>query len=152
MTYWWLQNVCRIPDGHLPKDIFYSELSTGSRTRCHLMLLFEDVAKRDLVAFDIDTSGWEEPAEARPAWGHENEKRRWKARNQMARKSGRKRRVTRQHFSDFRDSVMLRAFQILHRLLTNVKNIYMYNNIDMRKCIEKQLLPAMSKVSWGQIT
>ena len=64
----WLGHFRRMPDGRLPKDILYSKLCTGSRPRGRPMLRFKDVAKRDLVALDIDNERWEELAEDRTGW------------------------------------------------------------------------------------
>ena len=64
----WLGHLRRMPDGRLPKDILYSELCMGSRPRGLPMLRFKDVAKRDLVALDIDTEKWEELAVDRTGW------------------------------------------------------------------------------------
>lgn len=51
----WLVHLRRTPDGRLPKDILYSELCTGLRSRGRPMLRFKGVAKRGLVALDMDT-------------------------------------------------------------------------------------------------
>ena len=57
-----------MPDGRLTKNILYGELCTGTRPRGHPLLSFIDIARRDLVALDIDTDGWEATAEDRPGW------------------------------------------------------------------------------------
>ncbi|KAI4797653.1 hypothetical protein KUCAC02_024945 [Chaenocephalus aceratus] len=57
-----------MPDSCLPKDILYSEQSTGSRGRGRPLLRFKDVkdvVKRDNKTRDIVTGGWERLAEDR---------------------------------------------------------------------------------------
>lgn len=94
--------------GSCPQNVLYSELSTGSKTRSHPMLRSKGVAKQDLVAFSIDTSAWEEPTG--DSMETRTEKRRWKHRNQMARKFWQKEESDSSTlFSDFCDSVMLHA-------------------------------------------
>ncbi|KAI4805599.1 hypothetical protein KUCAC02_010203 [Chaenocephalus aceratus] len=61
----WLGHLRRMPDGHQPKDILYSELSAGSRGRGRPLLRFKDVVKRDMKALDIATDNWERLAEDR---------------------------------------------------------------------------------------
>lgn len=63
----WLGHLRRMPDGRLPKDILYSELSAGSRGRGRL-LRFKDVVKRDTKALDIATDNWERLVEDRTKW------------------------------------------------------------------------------------
>ena len=64
----WLGHLRRMPDGRLPKDILYSELSAGSRGRGRPLLRFKDVVKRDMKALDIATDNWERLAEDRTKW------------------------------------------------------------------------------------
>ena len=64
----WLGHLRRIPDGRLPKDILFSELSHGRRGRGRPLLRFKDVAKRDLNDLGIDATEWEHLAEDRLKW------------------------------------------------------------------------------------
>jgi len=57
-----------MPDGRLPKEIVYSELSAGSRGRGRPLLRFKYVVKREMKALDIATDGWERLAEDRAKW------------------------------------------------------------------------------------
>ena len=64
----WLGHTCRMEDGRIPKDILYSELSSGTRATGRPLLRFKDVCKRDLKSADIDTHTWEILAQNRNAW------------------------------------------------------------------------------------
>lgn len=54
--------------GRLPKDVVYGELSTEAKARGRPLLLFKDVAKRDLKAMQIDVDNWERLAEDCAKW------------------------------------------------------------------------------------
>ena len=42
----WLCQVCRMKDGHIPKDVLYDELAAGARGVGHPALRFRDACKR----------------------------------------------------------------------------------------------------------
>ena len=58
----------RMEDGRIPKDILYVELASGTRTRGHPQLRYNDVCKRDMKALDINTESWEDLAADRLMW------------------------------------------------------------------------------------
>lgn len=62
----WLGHVFRMEDGRIPKDLLYSELSTGNRKVGRPALRYSDVIKRDLK--DINIGNWEEIAGNRAKW------------------------------------------------------------------------------------
>lgn len=64
----WIGHVRRMPDGRIPKDLFYGELSKGKRSVGRPYLRYKDVLKRDLNAVNIDPSLWEHLAEDRDNW------------------------------------------------------------------------------------
>ena len=64
----WTGHVCRQGDTRLPKNIFYSELAASPRPRGRPKLRYRDVLKRDLTAFDIPLSSWEEMTQERLLW------------------------------------------------------------------------------------
>ena len=64
----WIGHVRRMDDGRIPKDIFYGELSTGTRSVGRPLLRFKDVCKRDMKKCGISIETWESEAEDRPAW------------------------------------------------------------------------------------
>ena len=64
----WLGHVHRMEDGHIPKDLLYGELATGTRCRGHLQLCYKDVCKHGMKACNIDTDSWEAFADDRTLW------------------------------------------------------------------------------------
>ena len=64
----WLGHVHRMEDGHIPKDLLYGELPTGSRSRGHPQLCFKDICKCDMKACNFDTESWEAFADDRTLW------------------------------------------------------------------------------------
>ena len=70
----WVDHVQRMNDNRMPKQIFYSELSSGARNREGQMKRYKDTLKQTLKMTGIDTENWHELAEnrtgkARPAGG-----------------------------------------------------------------------------------
>ena len=63
-----LGHLCSMSAGRLPKDILYSEISSGAKNRDRPLFRVRDAAKRDIVALDIPPDNWEELAENRPRW------------------------------------------------------------------------------------
>ena len=57
-----------MPDGRLPKDILFGELTSGKRGIGRPLLTFKDVCKRNMQQFDIDTNSWETLAQKRNDW------------------------------------------------------------------------------------
>ena len=47
-------------DGQIPKDVLYTELTSGQRSIGHLQLKYKDVCKRDMKAFNININSWED--------------------------------------------------------------------------------------------
>ena len=64
----WIGHVRRMPDGRIPKDILYGQLSIGERARGRPKLRYTDVCKRDMKYTDINVQTWEQLAEDRGTW------------------------------------------------------------------------------------
>ena len=64
----WLGHVCRMPDGRIPKDIFYGQIATGTRARGRPHLRFKDVCKRDLRSAEMNMKEWEDQTTDRGQW------------------------------------------------------------------------------------
>ncbi|TWW56370.1 hypothetical protein D4764_08G0003570 [Takifugu flavidus] len=64
----WLGLVCRMDDGHIPKDILFAELSSGKRQKGRPQLRYKDVCKQDLKSFNISLDNWEVTAQDRLKW------------------------------------------------------------------------------------
>ena len=64
----WVGHVQRMSDNRIPKQIFYSELTAGSRNRGGQRKRYKDTLKQNLKLAGIDTETWHELAENRPAW------------------------------------------------------------------------------------
>ena len=64
----WLGHVVRMQDGRIPKDILYSELTTGTRQTGRPFLRFKDVCKRDLKLSNIHPTDLESTAAERDTW------------------------------------------------------------------------------------
>ena len=56
----WLGHVHCMEDGQIPKDILYSELTSGQRSTGHLQLRYKDACKRDMKALDININSWKD--------------------------------------------------------------------------------------------
>ena len=61
----WLGHVSRMPDGRIPKDMLFGELSIGARKRGRPNQRFKDVVKKDMTNCNISTEEWEEIASNR---------------------------------------------------------------------------------------
>jgi hypothetical protein len=57
-----------MPDGHIPKQLMYSELSTSKRSAGGQKKRFKDYLKVSFKRFKIDTNSWEAIAQERPLW------------------------------------------------------------------------------------
>ena len=64
----WIGHVVRMEDTRLPKLVFYSELSEGSRNRGRPKLRLKDCVKRHLKACNVQVDSWEQTAKDRPRW------------------------------------------------------------------------------------
>ena len=64
----WVGHVQRMSDDRMPKQIFYSELSSGARNRGGQRKSYKDTLKQTLKLTGINTETWHELAENRTAW------------------------------------------------------------------------------------
>ena len=64
----WVGHVQRMSDNRMPKQIFYSELSSGARSRGGQRKRYKDTLKQTLKMTGIDTETWHELAENRTGW------------------------------------------------------------------------------------
>ncbi|KAK4294773.1 hypothetical protein Pmani_032624 [Petrolisthes manimaculis] len=64
----WAGHVSRMPDGRIPKQLFYGELSQGKRTAGGQKKRYKDCLKTSLKDFDINPQSWESRAAERSAW------------------------------------------------------------------------------------
>ena len=64
----WLRPVYQMEDGHIPKDILHSQLTTGSWSVGCPLLCYKDVCKKDLKWTEIDTESWETVADDCSMW------------------------------------------------------------------------------------
>ncbi|KAL9961518.1 hypothetical protein ACROYT_G030473 [Oculina patagonica] len=64
----WAGHVSRMPDDHIPKQLFYGELCSGKRTVGGQRKRYKDSLKVSLKDFNISTESWESLASDRPSW------------------------------------------------------------------------------------
>ena len=64
----WVGHVQRMSDNRMPKQIFYSELSSGARSRGGQRKRYKDTLKQTLKLTGIDTKTWHELAKNRTGW------------------------------------------------------------------------------------
>lgn len=64
----WLSHVTHMPDGCIPKDVLYRELSIVSWPTGRPFVLYEDICKWDLRASNINHKSWETLANDRTCW------------------------------------------------------------------------------------
>ena len=71
----WVGQLQRMSDNRMPKQIFYSELSSGARSRGGYRKRYEDTLNQTLKMTGIDTETWHEQTENRTAWRQAVKKR-----------------------------------------------------------------------------
>ena len=64
----WLDHVCHMEDGQIPKDILYGKLTSGQRSTGHPQLRYKDACKRDMKALNININSWEDLAANCTSW------------------------------------------------------------------------------------
>ena len=64
----WAGHVVRMPEGRLPRRIFFGELVAGKRSRGGQKKRYKDTLKASLKNFAIDSSDWESLASDRSSW------------------------------------------------------------------------------------
>ena len=64
----WTGHVHRMDAERLPRQLLYSQLSTGTRNQGRPRLRFKDVVKRNLKWRNISRDSWQTGACNRPAW------------------------------------------------------------------------------------
>jgi hypothetical protein len=64
----WAGHVECMPDGCIPKQLMYSELSTGKYSAGGQKKRFKDSLKVSLKSFNINTNSWEAIAQEQPSW------------------------------------------------------------------------------------
>ena len=64
----WTGHLMRMSPDRLPKQILYSQLSSGYRKRGRPCLLFKDTIKRNLKLRDIKTDSWTSLSQQRDKW------------------------------------------------------------------------------------
>ncbi|KAF7251063.1 Protein X [Varanus komodoensis] len=64
----WADHVARMPDHHIPKQLFYGELSQGKRSHGGQKKRYKDMLKASLKSLVIDTTSWETLAQDQSTW------------------------------------------------------------------------------------
>ena len=64
----WTGHLMRMSPGRLPKQVLYSQLSSGHRKRGRPFLRFSDTIKRNLKLRDIRTDSWTSLSQQRDKW------------------------------------------------------------------------------------
>uniref|UniRef100_A0A0B7BSD9 C2H2-type domain-containing protein n=2 Tax=Arion vulgaris TaxID=1028688 RepID=A0A0B7BSD9_9EUPU len=64
----WAGHLVRMPDHRMPKILFYSEMSSGKRSRGGQKKRFKDTLKSSLKSFEIKIDSWEKAARDRTSW------------------------------------------------------------------------------------
>ena len=65
---WWKGHLMRMSPDRLPKQIVYSQLSSGHRKKGRPRLRFKDAIKRNLKLRDIKTDSWTSLSQQRYKW------------------------------------------------------------------------------------
>ena len=64
----WIGHLMRMSPDRLPKQVLYSQLSSGHRKRGRSRLRFKDTIKRNLKLRDIKTDTWTSLSQQRGKW------------------------------------------------------------------------------------
>ena len=64
----WMGHVYCMEDCHIPNDIPYGELASGTRSKGRWQMLYKDVCKRDMKALNIKTESWDDLTANRMTW------------------------------------------------------------------------------------
>ena len=64
----WSGHVIRMEDSRIPKQLLFSELHSGKRSRGAPKKRFKDTLKASLKCFDVDPENWELQAQQRDSW------------------------------------------------------------------------------------
>lgn len=64
----WLGHVHRMEKERLPRQLLYSQLCKGKRSRGRPRLRYKDAVKRNLKVRDIELSAWQQLADNRATW------------------------------------------------------------------------------------
>ena len=64
----WTRHLMRMSPDRLPKQVLYSQLSSGQRKRVRLRLRFKDTIKRNLKMRDIKIDPWTSLSQQRDKW------------------------------------------------------------------------------------
>ena len=67
----WLEQVHRMTDRRIPKDLLYSELASGKRGPGRPLLCFKNICKWNMKALDIDVNCCEELTSNQSLWKQE---------------------------------------------------------------------------------
>ena len=65
---WWTGHLMRMSPDRLPKQVLYSQLSSGQRKRGRPRLRFKDTIKRNLKLRDIKIDSWTSLSQQRDKW------------------------------------------------------------------------------------
>ena len=64
----WLGHIHRMDENRLPRQLLYSQLSSGKRNRGRPKLRFKDVMKRNMKSKKINHTTWQTLANDKKAW------------------------------------------------------------------------------------
>jgi len=64
----WTGHLMRMSPDRLPKQVIYSQLSSGHRKRGRPRLRFKDTVKINLTLRDIKIDSWTSPSQQRDKW------------------------------------------------------------------------------------
>ncbi len=64
----WLDHVCRMQDGRIPKDIMYGELASGTRPTGRPAFRYKDICNHDLKAGSLNSADLEAATADHVSW------------------------------------------------------------------------------------
>ncbi len=108
----WSDNVCRMDDTRMPKQLFYSQLAEGKHSQGGQRLRFKDTLKRNWKKSCVNTDDWEALTQDRKSWrsavkegakAFEKERLRKRCEQREKRKRGQQRKRTRLDTRHLRD-------------------------------------------------